>query len=71
MAPVTDPTGVRRRIAGHLREHGPQWGDAAAAALGLTAEQWWAAVEQCRWFGMEVGGWVLTACGRNDTGSTP
>lgn len=60
---VTDYDGQRLRIAKYLAGRGPVWGDAAAAELGLTLEQWWKAVEKCRWFSFDApgpAGWTLT-----------
>lgn len=64
--PVLDRHGHRRRIAAHLAAHGPQWSDAAAAAVGLTLEEWWPAVSVCDWFALVGRGWVLTDKGRRE-----
>lgn len=43
------------------------WGDVALVTLGLTREQWWAAVEKCRWFAFDLpgkAGWQLTTLGK-------
>lgn len=45
------------------------WGDAAAAALGVTDDAWWAAVSKSPWFtfdGPGRAGWTLTAFGREE-----
>lgn len=57
---------TRREVAAFLHERGPIWGDAAALAMGLTEDQWWAAVNGCPWFSIESAGWTLTDRGRNE-----
>lgn len=60
---VRDKAGGRRRIAGYLAGHGPTWGDAIAAALGMTLDEFWPLIN-CPWFRMVVGGYGLSARGR-------
>lgn len=67
MTPVPDPTGERLAIARYLASCPvPPWGDAAAAALGLTPDRWWRLAGECRWFAFDApgpAGWTLTAEG--------
>jgi len=64
--PVTDKHGHRRRIAAHIREHGPQWGETILTAMGLTHDEWWAAVDHCQWFDLHRKGWCLTERGERE-----
>ena len=53
-------------IARYLAVHGPVWGDVAAAALGLSLEEWWATVYLSAYFTFEApgkAGWTLTELG--------
>jgi hypothetical protein len=64
---VIDKYGHRRKILLFLGgQDKPIWGETAAELLGLTPEQWWQAIDNCRWFHFETGGWTLTIHGRDE-----
>lgn len=58
---IPDPQ--RAAIADHLAAHGTTPGDELAAAVGLTAEQFWSLVNH-PWFDITGRGWELTDAGR-------
>lgn len=61
-----DPTtGLRLKIARHIRDHGPAPGDDTAFALGITTEKFWESVS-CPWFDISGKGWILTERGREE-----
>ena len=60
------PTADRRLVARTIAARGPLWGDALAAACGLSPARFWRAVCGCHWFALEGPGWHLTARGRSE-----
>ena len=62
---MTDPTPDRRRIARYLDAHGPTPGDDLAAALRLSPERFWLAIN-FPWFDIAGTGWTLTDRGREE-----
>ena len=62
-AVLTDPKRVL--IARHLTEHGPTPGDALAAAVGMTVDQFWAVINH-PWFEVTGKGYVLTEAGKRE-----
>jgi hypothetical protein len=55
----------RRRIVRHIGDHGPTPGNELAAALGMTVEKFWEAIDgNTGWFRITAKGWSLSRKGR-------
>ena len=62
---VTTGDPARLAIARHLAGHGATPGDALAAAVGLTVDQFWAVINH-PWFEVTGKGYTLTEAGKRE-----